>query len=332
MSLTDHIRTPTSPVRLFLEDSFPMLRGTKRGSPLAKELSSFLGFDKLPPCHLPTLAPNSNQGTIGTAVDYRLRYYFKAFRSPGTVAALGVEMLSGKAGTTGKKFLRYHDDFITRLNPVGRLLSDQDEAALDTNCVVMAWLEQVRRSGGRIFPEFGTLLKKGPRIEDLLDIVPQEVMQDIRGISVAFGNDASHLFKPSPILNPTFAGSVGVGGADADIIVDGILIDFKCTYEINASKLRSAALQLLGYVLLDYIDMYEVSEIMVYLLRQRCSWQIPLWHFVLPPADVMLAMSRGTTDGVGSVAKRRLSELRQDFRNVVRSLGSSATVAGPGLT
>src|SRR6202012_5607094 len=95
MSLTAHLDTPTSPIRLFLEDAFPMLQGTRRGAPLGKELSSFLGFDKLPRCHLPTLAPKNNQGTIGTAVDYRLRYCFGVFRATDTVAALGVAMLGG---------------------------------------------------------------------------------------------------------------------------------------------------------------------------------------------------------------------------------------------
>jgi hypothetical protein len=64
MSLTSHLDSANSPVREYLEASFPILTGTKRGSPLAKPFLSFLGLDKLPPCRLPTLAPKSNQGTI----------------------------------------------------------------------------------------------------------------------------------------------------------------------------------------------------------------------------------------------------------------------------
>lgn len=317
MSLTSHLATSASPIRRFLEDSFPILEGTKRGSPLAKELSSFLGFDKLPPCHLPTLAPKSNQGTIGTAVDYRLRYCFDAYRSSDTVAAIGVDMLGGKAGKNGARFLDYHDNLVDRLKPVTRHLSDNEEVTLDASCVVMAWFEQIYRSGVT-FPEFEIALKKAT-VEEILAIVPPEVVQDIRQLSVAFASDAKHLLKSNAILNPEFAGSLDVGGADADIIVDRTLIDFKCTSKIDGSKLRAAALQLLGYVLLDYDDEYAITEIMVYLPRQRCSWRIPLWHFVLPTTDVLLA-SRGKADGIEMLMEKRLKKLRREFRKIARSV------------
>lgn len=319
MSLTDHLRTPTSPVRIFLEDSFPILEGTKRGSPLAKELSRFLGFDKLPPCRLPTLAPKYNQGTIGTAVDYRLRCYFQTYRPFDTTAAAGVNRLGGKAGRVGSRFLDYHDGLVTGLDPSAHHLSADDEAALNTSCVVMAWFEQIYRSGSTAFPELDAL-PKNVTVEDLLAIVPSEVVQDIEQLSAAFASDAKHLFKPDPILNPTFSGSLDVGGADADIIVDRILIDFKCTSKVDALKLRAAALQLLAYVLLDYDRRYAISEIMVYLPRQRSSWRIPLWHFVLPPADVILAMSRGETSDMDSLMEERLKKLRQEFRRVIRQI------------
>ena len=78
-------------------------------------------------------------------------------------------------------------------------------------------------------------------------------------------------------------------------------------------------MQMLGYVLLDYDDEYEISDVMVYLPRQRCSWRVPLWQFVLPAADVILAMSRGTIEGVESDAEIKLKTLRRDFRRVAKS-------------
>jgi hypothetical protein len=319
MSLTYHLRMRSSPIRIFLQDSFPILEGTKRGSPLAAELSSFLDFDRPRPCRLPTLAPEINQGTIGTAVDYRLRYYFQAYQSSDTVAANGIAMLAGKSRKIGGRFLDYTDKLVARLNPVARELSSDDEAALNTSCVVMAWFEQIYRSG-MLFPRFEALLKS-EKLEGLLAVVPSGVVQDITQLSIMFQSDAKQLFKPNPVLNPTFSGSRDVeGGADADILVDGILIDFKCTSKVDAPKLRAAALQLLGYVLLDYDGEYDISEIMVYLPRQRCSWRVPLWHLVLPPADVMLAMNRGETDGMDFLVQKRLKKLRQEFRMVARSI------------
>lgn len=319
MSLTSHLDNPNSPVRLFLEESFPIISGTKRGSPLAKELSSFLGFDKLPECQLPTLAPKNNQGTIGTAVDYRFRYCFGAYSASDTVAAHGLNMLNGNAARVSRMFLEYHDALVTRLNPAALHLDERDEAALDASCVVLAWFEQILRTG-MVFPDLGSLLEKAQSNQDVISSVPIGIVQDIGRLTRAFEEDAGGLLKPNPIFNPTFSGSRDVSGADADIIVDRALVDFKCTSKIEARKLREAVLQLLGYVLLDYDAEYDIAEIMIYLPRQRCSWHLPLSHLLLPPAGVVLALTRGTMDGLESEAKERLQSLRAEFRKIARTL------------
>ena len=320
MSLTGHLTSPDSPIRRYLEDSFPIIEGSKRGRPLAKQYSSLLGFDKLPDCKLPTLAPKSHQGTIGTAVDYRLRYYFQAYDSNETVAGHAVRELDGKARTVGRRFVDYQNGLVARLSPVDRQLDSEDESDLNTGCVILAWFEQIFRTG-EISPEFDRLLRQG-EVDALIAAVKQNVVQDISQLSTAFATDAKHLFNLDSILNPTFKGSLDVDGADADIIVDKMLIDFKCTSEVDAKKLRSAALQLLGYVLLDYDGEYAISDLVVYFPRQRSSWRAPLWHFVLPPADVIHALSRGNIEGTETLMKRRLRKLRQDFRKIAQSSGS----------
>ena len=147
-----------------------------------------------------------------------------------------------------------------------------------------------------------------------------EMVQDISQLSSSFASDAKGLFKLNSILNPTFQGSLDVGGADADIIVDKTIIDFKCTAKIDATTLRSAALQLLGYILLDYEGKYGISNIMVYLPRQRDSWHMPLWQLMLPPADVILALSSQNVDRVETMAEERLRERRKEFRKIVEAL------------
>ncbi len=314
MSLTSHLKTPTSPIRLFLRDSFPILDGTKRGSPSWKQLSLLLSLDNLPSCKLPSPAPKSYQGTIGIAVDYRLRYYFKLYRSSDTVAAVGVDLLGGRGKKLGTRFLRHHDKLVARLAPLNRPLSEGEEAELNANCVVLAWFEQIFRCG-RSLPAFEDSFRTG-KVEDILAIVPPEAVKDIGQISTAFADDAKRLFENHVILNPTFSGSQDVGGADADIIVGKTLIDFKCTANINASKIRDAALQLLGYVLLDYGGKYDISEIMVYLPRHRTSWRVSLWQFVLPLADVVRTMTRGDVNPVDSLVADRLIRLRHEFQSV----------------
>src|SRR6185437_12935717 len=103
MSLTSHLLAPDSPVRAYMRDAFPIIEHSKRGSLFTKESSSLLGLDKLPPCCLPTLAPRAHQGTTGTAVDYRLRYYFASYDANETVAGHAVRMVGGPFGKLGQK-------------------------------------------------------------------------------------------------------------------------------------------------------------------------------------------------------------------------------------
>ncbi|MEU5666495.1 hypothetical protein [Streptomyces longwoodensis] len=87
-------------------------------------------------------------------------------------------------------------------------------------------------------------------------------------------------FKSLPehkrVCGPVFAGSADLGGADADFIVDGLLIDCKATtrpYSLN----RSAVQQLAGYLLLDYDDAYRMDRVGLYLSRHGAliTWTVP---------------------------------------------------------
>jgi hypothetical protein len=75
---------------------------------------------------------------------------------------------------------------------------------------------------------------------------------------------------------PEFAGSRDVGGADADFILDGLLVDCKAT--ITARRLGAAEVsQLAGYLLLDYPNEHGIREVGLYLSRQGAiiSWTVP---------------------------------------------------------
>lgn len=71
--------------------------------------------------------------------------------------------------------------------------------------------------------------------------------------------DPASLFRPknSVILNPTFALSVNVGGADADLIVDDRLIDFKASKLLAVTK--GHLLQLSGYKVLADLGGVDVD-------------------------------------------------------------------------
>ena len=88
----------------------------------------------------------------------------------------------------------------------------------------------------------------------------------MRKLSWKFYDDYNYLIALPHTLNPTFEGSRDVGGADADLVVNGTLIDIKTTVrpEIKPDWIR----QLLGYVLLDYSVRHQIKAIGLYMARQ----------------------------------------------------------------
>lgn len=72
------------------------------------------------------------------------------------------------------------------------------------------------------------------------------------------------------ILNPDFASSLEVGGADADLVLDSTLIDFKTVSEIN-KRTTDYVMQLAGYAVLHGRGGIELEE--------PPSYQKPFTHF-----------------------------------------------------
>ena len=101
------------------------------------------------------------------------------------------------------------------------------------------------------------------------------------------------------MLNPTFVGSRDLLGADADLIVEGCLVEIKTTIQ---RRVRDNWIdQLLGYVLLDYEDQFQINEVAIYLARQQTTLRWPI-GLLLGPA---------TTE--------KLNALRREFRDLLRT-------------
>jgi hypothetical protein len=72
---------------------------------------------------------------------------------------------------------------------------------------------------------------------------------------------------------PRFAGGAEVGGADADVIAGGLLLELKAGLgdlhrNIRYGSLRQRTIhELLGYLLLDYDDAYGIEALGVYAAR-----------------------------------------------------------------
>jgi hypothetical protein len=335
MSLSSHLGDKNSPVRRFLEDRFPILEQSKVGSLYAEPIGKILGIPDLPrKAIVVSPASSGSAGLIGTAIDYRLRYYFDAFDCRATVAYGGSRrMRSGtladileektrrqklpRAADLADEFFESHQSLVERLRPVGRRLAQSDEDELARACIIMAYFEQIFRAGLEACANSPLmLLEKKASLKDLYAIAKVECIQDVRNLSWTFYDNQNKLIGLPATLNPKFAGSFDIGGADADLLFGPTLVEVKTVAKPDPGKMREAILQLLGYVMLDYNDEHEIRLISIIWTRQNYMWKRPLWFFTFPPALVAkMVVERDEPSEADFV--RVIGEQRSDFRVIL---------------
>lgn len=261
-------------------------------------------------------------GTVGTAFDYRLRYWFAVTPLEELIASAGMRQLNPEASPITSRrgapdaflavrgpapaessavvalladFAASLDNTVSALDPVGGLIDDADEQLLCRHCYLLGLFEELFRAGPRIRSPLYELAD-GSTVDDLLALPPQIWIDDLCALSRAFAEHYRKFAGDRVVLNPTFAGSTEIGGADADLIVDGCLLDVKTT--VNPKFTRTRVLyQLLGYTLLDYDDHYGIDAVGVYLSRQSLLLRWPLvrlWQTLPERDDVDLAELRAS--------------------------------------
>jgi len=201
-------------------------------------------------------------------------------------------------------FFERLDAQLTNSSPVRRRLDWVSEACLARYCLVLALFEQLYRAGPercRNSPLFAPDPKS--TAAELLWIPQETVIEDLCTLSFLFFDRHSKLLRKPSALNPVFAGSADVDGADADLLVDNCLVEIKTTKN-PSDDIRRTLCQLLGYALLDYDDRYQIRELGIYFSRQgvlcRCSLKD------------LLALSQREL-------KEKLGRLRREFRAVCRT-------------
>ncbi len=329
MSLTSHLRDPNSPIGQFINQRFSQTSSiTKVTNKRLRDLSTINpGF------------PSWVYSHLGMAIDYRIRYSFHISKPQGLVAWSGIWQLALKPlesdddisvsfddipdGTpipighdqTGRvvivelaegiyppklieAFFGSLDTTLKAIQPVGRRLELEEERVMARYCFVLGLFEEVYRSSRYLE---SPLMLPAPRksVDELLAIPEDAWVEDLCALSRLFYDNYSHLLSQPFNLNPTFAGSNDVGGADADFIVNGCLIDIKTTtgQKVEAKYLR----QLVGYLLLDYDDALHIESVGIYMTRQG---ELFTW----PIADFLCQL---TGDSTASV-----TQLRQEFRTL----------------
>ena len=197
-------------------------------------------------------------------------------------------------------FFRGLDSLARREGPVATRLTKAGEDEINRHCIVLALFDEVFRMGGG--PNSPLFTREHTSAGNLLDIPEAHWISDLRNLSWSFYDNFNHLLSLPCSLNPTFDGSRDVGGADADLIVDGALIDIKTTIE---PKIRNEWLwQLLGYVLLDYSNRQGIDKVGMYLARQGLLFQWDLEEAIR---------------GLCPAQPPRVDGLRTEFEQVAKS-------------
>jgi hypothetical protein len=308
MSLTSRLDDRDSPVSLFMAAELPGLKEL-RASYRAQRPAGTSALRPDPPAGVwPAW------GTLGQAIDHRLRYAFADLAEPSLAVAAGMDFAAAgpDPAVTGAIALAAWGvraelaGLVSQELPSGRAreipLRGSAEEHFLRICYVMAWFEEVYRTG-RLWP--GTPLgDAGGNLtaSQLLAAVPDYAVADLQAQVHLAADRLGGLraaSQPAQVrTGPVFAGSPDVGGADADMIIGDLLLDVKAS--ANATVKREDFYQVIGYVLLDYHDAYQIRRVGLYLAR--------FGRLVTWPIHECLAL-------LG--AQRDLAELRKVFAGTV---------------
>jgi hypothetical protein len=317
MSLPGELERPESPVRRFFEERFPDL-----GSVRCQVREQARGLQTIRP------SGGVRWGTLGTAIDYRLKLCFLAdqeifYRADSGRYDTGLLetpllALEDTAGTYGHRSLVAAEgaqalvyagllareqtrDLSVRVLEAARLVKRRDrrlprakEEDLCRLCFVMALLDEVASPRGLMPGALLTELPKNATADDLLALADDESVDDLRAMAWLFYKTQKALLRGKETLIGAFVEGERHVHADPDLIVDGCLIEIKTAVDPGKIKKPSWPWQLLGYALLDYSDRYELESVALYLARQGLliRWSLDEYVRILAGRDVSVAEAR----------------------------------------
>jgi hypothetical protein len=283
VSLTSELENPASRLSVFMDQELPGV-----GS-FAAQIAPGL------PVSLARTERGHNQANswqmIGAAIDYRLRLAFAAdavARSPAVAAGMMCARThEGREddpdGEAYRQIADLGNDMLLRLESMTRANDPSDrnrplvmgsavEEDLCRLCYVAAWYDALGRTGDLHDGRTGALsfvAVYSSMLDDMLDGVPNAAVANmLELLRYAARSELGELRAKArtAVPGPCFAGSVDVNGADADLIVDDLLLEIK-THRNPASHLRESLRQLLGYMLLDYDDSHRIRRVGLYYTR-----------------------------------------------------------------
>ena len=201
----------------------------------------------------------THYGMIGTAFDYLMRFYLKYHDSKAKektwVAETSCKLTEVNPSVHKKavKSLKFSKDAYSKFLKSGVINED-----ILKSTILLAQLDPIYRAG---------------YVDKNMGIVDNDDIQDLRNL-ISLVNIEDFKASSYCLLNPTFnTGSILVGGADADLVIDNQMIDIKTTKKLEIS--REMFNQIIGYYILgkiggigkENVDISNINEIGFYFSR-----------------------------------------------------------------
>lgn len=242
----------------------------------------------------------------GTALDYWVRAVLRPEALQHTVATEGARQLDAGKGSTASRIEREAVAIIEALRPSSATLDGAQLSELSRMCLVLARFEQFFRAGPSVWEHVGPALGDWPTLELYAQrVVPDVCVEDVSAVASTAVGDFEALREADPLLlNPTFALSIALGGADADLIAAATLWDLKSSASATQVIRRAELWQIVGYALADTDDAHKISCVGIMALRRRTQvrWALP---------ELLERLSESS---------RPLPQWRQEFAAVTASL------------
>ena len=231
---------------------------------------------------------NLDYSRIGTGFDYLFRFQLerinaKFLQAPRKwIAEYGLEMVMKRARRVKPELAIQNQSSVAGLLSVFEEAKRQHDTFISSgvlttelirSCLFLANLDVIYRTGRTEF----AIRKQASDEEATAEV------EHVKKLFYAV-NWQPFLARRQCVLNPTFgrAGDL-VGGADADIIIDGVLIDLKVTATLSVQ--RSHLNQLIGYYLLSLIHtkkckpIYPIHTVAFYFPRADYLLQMPIANY-----------------------------------------------------
>jgi hypothetical protein len=220
--------------------------------------------------------PGTDHGLVGTAVGYLLSTHLRPDALDRTVArsaAVRLDHPLGRAKISPSAIERLAAARVAKLKPSQRTLDSEQWSELCRLVVILARFEQYFRAGPAVLPYLAEpLTTHGNDLDELaLSLVSESSMRDLETLGRVTVEDHLGIREAAALdIGPTFAQSSVLGGADADLIYDGTLVDLKSTSQARIMG-RDEVWQLAGYLLADTDDSYGIDRVGFAALRRRRS-------------------------------------------------------------